>query len=85
MAKCSFKSFGKIKIQDVFIKADYKDHSVVMELEMENTSESKTVNTVIHFRDGDNHLLKEILEITLVPGRNYVSKNTTSKCPKLGS
>ena len=45
---------------------------------MENTSESKkTVNTVIHFRDGDNHLLKELdFEITLVPGRNYVSKNT---------
>ncbi|MEC7945845.1 MAG: sugar-binding domain-containing protein, partial [Bacteroidota bacterium] len=74
----ALKSFGKIKIQDVFIKPNYKDHSVVMELEMENTTESKkTVNTVIHFRDSDNHLLKEFdFEITLVPGRNYVSKNT---------
>ena len=74
----ALKSFGKIKIQDVFIKPNYKDHSVVMELEMENTTESKkTVNTVIHFRDSDNHLLKEFdFEITLAPGRNYFSKNT---------
>ena len=30
----ALKSYGKIKIQDVFIKPNYKDHSVVMELEL---------------------------------------------------
>ena len=70
------------------LNPDYKDHSVVMELEMENTSESKkTVNTVIHFRDSDNHLLKELdFEITLGSRKELCFKKYHSpKCPKLGT
>ena len=70
------KSFGKIKIEDVFIKSDYQTHVVNLEINLENTISKDALSEMkIKFYDSKNNLIKKLeSQINLNPGQNLINQ-----------
>lgn len=70
------KSFGKIKIEDVFIKSDYQTHIVDLEIMLDNTFNKNTLSEMmIKFYDSKNNLIKKLeSKINLNPGKNLINE-----------
>ena len=70
------KSFGKIKIEDVFIKSDYQTHVVNLEINLENTISKDAMSEMkIKFYDLNNNLIKKLeSQINLNPGQNLINQ-----------
>ena len=70
------KSFGKIKIEDVFIKSDYQTHIVDLEIMLDNTFNKNTLSEMmIKFYDSKNNLIKKLKsKINLNPGKNLINE-----------
>ena len=70
------KSFGKIKIEDVFIKSDYQTHVVNLDINLENTNHEDTSSELkIKFYDSNNNLIKKMeSQVNLNPGQNLINQ-----------
>ena len=70
------KSFGKIKVEDVFIKSDYQTHVVNLEINLENTISKDALSELkIKFYDSNNILIKKLeSQINLNPGQNLINQ-----------
>ena len=70
------KSFGKIKIEDVFIKSDYQTHIVDLEIMLDNTFNKNTLSEMmIKFYDSKNNLIKKLeSKINLNPRKNLINE-----------
>lgn len=70
------KSFGKIKIEDVFIKSDYQTHIVDLEIMLDNTFNKNTLSEMmIKIYDSKNNLIKKLeSKINLNPGKNLINE-----------
>ena len=70
------KSFGKIKIENVFIKPDYQTHVVNLDINLENTNHEDTSSEIkIKFYDSNNNLIKKMESlVNLYPGQNLINQ-----------